>query len=582
MSLDVESAVMRYLPSRSDANNGERPFVIVHVGAGACSELEKYFRLRARRIVLVEADPEEVRKLTRRVGGRSDIEILSLAVAESAGSRKLRVFNSPGWNSLRNPTGLRELFPGLRQVREAEVETVSVAELMQQIGLTSETTNWVVLDAPGEEMALLRGLSKAGYFSQIERIVLHCGQRILYEGAEASDALLTFLQEHGYDISPRGGETDKDPDLHCWVARKNPQRLENIALRARVEMLQKQLDEQGQLAAREIDQYQVATTRHKLLAEELRLAMDRLTHERDTLGGLIEEYRRHISWLEGILGKRLEKLEAGDERVREILDGQQKGFQRISKEIGGKLASGLKDAVRKVVSRMALENYLNGNDIHPQTQGWTISADFALYIANHIQMNDYDCIVEFGSGTSTVVMAVAMSRMQERHQSEDDGGGGGRQRKFPRILAFEHDLKYCERTAEELRLAGVSSLVDLVHAKLRDYTSPEGERFLYYSCEERIMSLARHLGDSEARILILVDGPPGSTGKDARYPALPICLQFLGMHQLNLLLDDYVREDEKEIVRRWKCMLEQSSCSYSEEELEMEKGAYLLSLRGHS
>ncbi|MGI9528709.1 MAG: hypothetical protein ACR2NG_03285 [Acidimicrobiia bacterium] len=49
---------------------------------------------------------------------------------------------------------------------------------------------------------------------------------------------------------------------------------------------------------------------------------------------------------------------------------------------------------------------------------------------------------------------------------------------------------------------------------------------------------------------MIVDGPPGTTGPLARYPAVPILFDRLSPSAL-IFLDDAYREDEQESVRRW-------------------------------
>jgi hypothetical protein len=50
--------------------------------------------------------------------------------------------------------------------------------------------------------------------------------------------------------------------------------------------------------------------------------------------------------------------------------------------------------------------------------------------------------------------------------------------------------------------------------------------------------------------LLLVDGPPGSAGTQARYPALPVLSDRLADGAI-VVLDDFSRADETTIVERW-------------------------------
>ena len=88
--------------------------------------------------------------------------------------------------------------------------------------------------------------------------------------------------------------------------------------------------------------------------------------------------------------------------------------------------------------------------------------------------------------------------------------------------------------------------------------------------------LFRSLAGLSANILVLVDGPPGTIGPNARYPALPLLMQHLGQHRIDLLLDDYARDPEKQIADLWIGLLEERHLKYTKEEFEFARGALLL------
>src|SRR5690606_18547556 len=50
--------------------------------------------------------------------------------------------------------------------------------------------------------------------------------------------------------------------------------------------------------------------------------------------------------------------------------------------------------------------------------------------------------------------------------------------------------------------------------------------------------------------LLIVDGPPATTGQLARYPALPLLAERLSPGAV-VVLDDAERDAEAEIARRW-------------------------------
>ena len=76
-----------------------------------------------------------------------------------------------------------------------------------------------------------------------------------------------------------------------------------------------------------------------------------------------------------------------------------------------------------------------------------------------------------------------------------------------------------------------------------------------------------------ANLLVIVDGPPATTGPQARYPAIEWLLTALPDCSAEVILDDYARPDEKAIVQRWCSLLEQRGYRVGLQEHALEKGA---------
>jgi hypothetical protein len=125
--------------------------------------------------------------------------------------------------------------------------------------------------------------------------------------------------------------------------------------------------------------------------------------------------------------------------------------------------------------------------------------------------------------------------------------------------------------------SGVGNFVDLQHAPLSDFHW-EDQEYLFYDCLESLDRAARMLQRARSKVLVLVDGPPGNTGPNARYPALPVVLKYFAKHELHFVLDDYARSEEREIVRMWEFELRRRALEYQVKELSVEKGACLLKI----
>lgn len=213
---------------------------IVHLGAGNCSDLATWQAANPRRIVLVEPNPHHTHHLTAHARGDERIHVFQQAVGDPDASPRFRRFNIPALSSLREPTGLLELFPGLHTEREFDVEVIEPRAFIQSLELAPDRKHWLIIDTPGEEEYVVTALRAGDQLEQFDQIVLYCGVDALYQGSESAAEILGQLNGAGYDIAQRDAS---DPDFAYWVLKRNTLRLENQALRQQVTELERQADD---------------------------------------------------------------------------------------------------------------------------------------------------------------------------------------------------------------------------------------------------------------------------------------------------------------------------------------------------
>jgi len=266
-------------------------------------------------------------------------------------------------------------------------------------------------------------------------------------------------------------------------------------------------------------------------------------------------------------GKSTESLERKNTDVLARLREQSEAADRLPQDIGELVRKEILNATKQLEAFIEVRDHLGTDELIGDMHGWPISPDLALYLVQLIETNDYDVVIEFGSGTSTVLIARALAKIASGHH-----------RKSPTVqLAFEHLAEYHAQTLAQLQRARLADSVQLALAPLIPYIAPNGSVYSYYDCERTLGKLGRGRNHSELRILVLVDGPPGSTGKYARYPAVPIVLAHFGKHHVDFLLDDYFRPDEKAIAEMWLEDMRSQGLRCDVTEKRLEKGACLIS-----
>ncbi|MDP5138435.1 hypothetical protein ORJ04_21030 [Rheinheimera baltica] len=242
---------------------------------------------------------------------------------------------------------------------------------------------------------------------------------------------------------------------------------------------------------------------------------------------------------------------------------QSQQFEDVQQKIVADMSKNLTNVVKQVESFIGLRDLLEFAQLPLNYHGWPISADIALYLAKKVMDESFDYIIEFGSGTSTLVFAKALRTKIQHNLKQGDC----------RVVSFEHSKTYLQKTLDDITTHQVESYVDLVYAPLVDVQF-DATNYLYYSCEDKLAEISQALQGREGKILILVDGPPASTGYLARYPAIPLILKYLSRHQLHVVMDDYVREDEKKAAGKWSKLFEERGIAHTKELLSFEKNGF--------
>lgn len=244
---------------------------------------------------------------------------------------------------------------------------------------------------------------------------------------------------------------------------------------------------------------------------------------------------------------------------------------RVRKFLDSSLKKEVANATKQIEATIGLQSYFaTGNlpNINTERHSWPVSPDFALYLVELLETNHYDLIIEFGSGISTVIIAKTLSKMATRRHGKPPVA----------FISFDHLDRFYDQTLAQLKQANMADEVLLTLTPLQPYTARNGNTYLYYGCQPALAALSQQHLSPSSRVLVLVDGPPADTGKHARYPAAPIVLaQFKGM-QLDFLMDDYIRDDEKEIVALWQAEFTAARLTHSAKTSNLEKDACLISI----
>lgn len=159
----------------------------------------------------------------------------------------------------------------------------------------------------------------------------------------------------------------------------------------------------------------------------------------------------------------------------------------------------------------------------PLLGGWAISPTGTLDIVNVITRQRPETVVECGSGTSTLWMAMAV---------RDNGCG--------HIYSLEHDPAFADETRAFLAEHRLSEYVTVIDAPIVEHDDSVSSVEWYD---------IREIRDLDRVDLLVIDGPPEALGS-LRGGAMTLLSDRLsdGAH---VFLDDVNRRAEKQLVQRW-------------------------------
>jgi predicted O-methyltransferase YrrM len=220
------------------------------------------------------------------------------------------------------------------------------------------------------------------------------------------------------------------------------------------------------------------------------------------------------------------------------------------RRIGSDLDKEIKKEIRKTFRQLeALQNLsamLPADDVLPATREWAASPDLLVVLVDLVITERPSLVVECGSGVSTLWLALAMRRF----------GIDGR------IIALDHEPAFGGKTRDFLARHGVGDLAEVRDAPLESF-SLDGQTYSWYA--------RRAWEDLKGIDLLFVDGPPATTGHQARYPALPLLGESLSPIA-TVVLDDLVVPDMQKVMRLWL----DGYPEFGSEVLQLEKQAAIL------
>ncbi|HWS39059.1 MAG TPA: class I SAM-dependent methyltransferase [Actinoplanes sp.] len=238
-----------------------------------------------------------------------------------------------------------------------------------------------------------------------------------------------------------------------------------------------------------------------------------LTAQRD-LRTTVEEMQRRL-----VAAVERERLTAGDRHL-ELAES----IARVKQVTDRKAASSqLLTLPREFEATVQLFQGFTPRAPMPSSGDFALNPTDLLELLHLIRTRKPRLVLELGSGTSSVWIAYVL---------EQAGG---------RLISLDHDTDYAGRTRAALTAHGLDAIAEVRDAALTP-VGIDGRDYPWYDPEA--------LADLHDIDFVLIDGPPASTGADARYPALHMIEKRLA-DRATIVFDDAGRPDEQAAMAAW-------------------------------
>lgn len=504
-------------------------------------------------IYVVDADDESCKELEESLADVPGVAVKKAVISGNGGATSFTNVTKSNENGVLAEEALRALWPNIKIRSQASlVESKTLDEVYESM---SGPPNWAFLDflpaAP-----TLRGGGNA--LRGIEVLLVRVAEGLPGELEAHLSSVEDILVGKGFQRTHI--QSERHPALRKVLYVRNERR---------------QIDELRQSLAEA--QYRIDDLEESLTANNRRLdhafrdAEAALGEVRVLQGAQAAKSADSVSGTTCALLGQPELSRQLQDSNHDLLSAFSEELEKTKSKLFGDVSRVVANASKQVEAFLSIQRFLESGAPILEFHGWPISPDLGAFLIQLSSDVKYDLIIEFGSGTSTVLLARAL---QLRHSASPNNVEIEVGHLCGKVYTFEHDAGFLAATQRMVGAHSLDAQVCLNLSPLREWEDETGS-YTHYDAEDVLARLGRELNNGRGqRILVLVDGPPGTACLHSRYPAVPKVFEHLSRADIDLVLDDASRSQEQAIIELWRDYWKRRFISVSDEVLVSEKGIY--------
>ncbi|MEB1083176.1 hypothetical protein [Citrobacter sp. R-1.5.2] len=582
--------------------------MIIGAGTGNGPWVEWLYQRTISQVWVIEGEQKQYQHLQRNFPSREGWMLHNEIIVPDEQTTYFYQASNPWESGLIDPSLLTSIWPNLHSLnREPVNDGITLKTFVQKY---TTSVNWLIIDclpaAPLFERAqeqitqldivivrvLLNDNPLSASLAQVDSVLSKAGMRRLQLLSERHPdlAYAIYIKDQ---LALQAGMAKEIAQLqHQLLQADNTiqslrenyelqvEKIKSQVQQEEIQQLKNECTTQTQILLKIEALHETAQSTQKRGIEQVISALDELHHQGNTENELLKSLAIQFD------SESIKRKEENDLLISQNSAGQEKHYQIIEKILAltteqslqqekrhkewpsvlkRELNNKLVNTARQIESFIAIQNYLSTGEGIASFHGWPISADIGLFLLEKMKERQYDAIIEFGSGTSTLLMAKALRALNLDKNIT-----------YKSIITFEHNEEYFLKTQNQLALHKVENLVNLCLVPLKEWSDATGN-YRYYDCEDTLENLSKQLHGDKKKILVLVDGPPGDTCAHARYPAAPFLLNLSKEHEIDWILDDAYRPEEMGSANLWKDIWTENGIPFTDDFIKNEKGMYVSS-----
>lgn len=187
---------------------------LVWLGAGSATEPADLVT-RAKQATLFEAREGACQMLR---GKFDNVTVHQQVITHDGSNVNFREYNLAEFSATKEATGLKKLFPGLKEKSVDQISSWAIGDAIAALQL-KDNNNLLVIDIADSNLTLLKALEQKKLLCNFSEIQIQSSSEQLYTDAATTKEITAFLQIHGYVLQQTHSQ---DPDLPWHSFGLNP------------------------------------------------------------------------------------------------------------------------------------------------------------------------------------------------------------------------------------------------------------------------------------------------------------------------------------------------------------------------